>query len=270
MLRAPVKLGCPLFFLPKTYENNFNLRRDFFSALAVRAISLNQTDSFGSGLFENRSGAVSDVLTGGPAGASDNYLVVMSRGGGGVNSKHITYNVAQWKGNYLTNGVARLTLQAKNFNGPTLQLRAVLKTGYGPTAGFASTVAFPLPADGAWHRATFDLNETAMTRVNSSSLVFGNVFAKRRLRSARKKCRAARLRAFASWDFARGVWFLNKADKSLSEGGQSYLHCQCSRKNSRGRERFWRNSNCPLVFRLVPLCCDQIAGGFKFVVASSV
>ena len=144
-------------------------------ALNLRAITLNQVDTFDSGLFENWSGAVSDVLTGGPGGTNDNYLAVMSHGGGGVNSKMICYNVAQWKGNYLTNGVARLTLQAKNFSGPALQLRAVLKTGYGPTAGFASTVAFPLPPDGAWHRATFELNEAAMTRVNSSSLIFSNL-----------------------------------------------------------------------------------------------
>ena len=141
----------------------------------MHGITLNQIDTFDSGLLENWNGASPDIAKGGPAGTNANFLIFTAHGGGGSNSKMVGYNVAQWAGNYAGAGVARLTFHAKNFSSQTLQLRAVLKTGFGPTAGFASTVPFSLPADGAWHRAVFDLSEAAMTRVNSSTLVFSNL-----------------------------------------------------------------------------------------------
>jgi hypothetical protein len=138
-------------------------------------VTLNQLDTFDSGLLENWNGASPDITTGGPDGATDNFLIFTAHGGGGSNSKMIGYNVAQWSGNYSAAGVARLTFHAKNLSSQTLQLRAVLKTGFGNTPGFASTTSYSLPTDGAWHRVVLDLNEAAMTRVNSSSLVFSNL-----------------------------------------------------------------------------------------------
>ena len=145
------------------------------ACLPSNGVDLNQIDTFESGLLENWNGAGPDITTGGPHGVTDNFMILTAHGGSGSNSKMIGYNVAQWSGNYSAAGVARLTFHAKNFSSQTLQLRAVLKTGFGNTPGFASTTPYSLPSDGAWHRVVFDLNESAMTRVNSASLVFSNL-----------------------------------------------------------------------------------------------
>ena len=145
------------------------------TTISTYAINLNQTDTFDSGLLENWNGAAPDIATGGPAGTNDNFLLLTAHGGGGANSKMVGYNLTQWKGNYLTAGVARVTLHLKNFSTTTLQLRAVLKTAFGPSPGFASTVPFILPPNSGWQRAVFDLDEDSLTRVNSSTLLFSNL-----------------------------------------------------------------------------------------------
>ncbi len=145
------------------------------ATVSVHAINLNQTDTFNSGLLENWNGATPDIGTGGPAGTNDNFLLFTSHGGGGANSKMVGYNLTQWRGNYLTAGVARVTLHLKNFSATPLQLRAVLKTAFGPSPGFASTQPFTLPPNSGWQRAVFELNENSMTRVNSSTLAFSTL-----------------------------------------------------------------------------------------------
>jgi hypothetical protein len=104
-----------------------------------------------------------NVNTGGPLGAGDNFLRVTGRGGSGAGSRPVTFNRApQWTGNYVTPAVTRLELDLKNFGTATLQMRLAMQEQLGTR--LVSTTAFALPADGLWHHATFRLDAASLTR----------------------------------------------------------------------------------------------------------
>jgi hypothetical protein len=100
-------------------------------------------------------------------GAADRFLQVSSGSFGGANHL-ITFNAAQWGGNYLSAGVNKVTMDLKNFGTQTLSMRIALRpTGGSPgTAAYSSSSAFSLPADGAWHHAAFLIDAADLTGVN--------------------------------------------------------------------------------------------------------
>src|SRR5262249_17460884 len=112
-----------------------------------------------------------NVAAGGPAGAADRFLQVSSGSFGG-GSHLITFNAAQWGGNYLAAGVSKVTRHLKNSGTPTVSLplstRIALRPpgGSSGTAGYSSSSPFSLPADGAWHHATFLIDAADLTAVN--------------------------------------------------------------------------------------------------------
>jgi len=55
----------------------------------------------------------------------------------------------------------------KDLSAAPLDIRIAIKTGNGITPGWASTTGFALPADGAWHHATFPLDSADLTPINS-------------------------------------------------------------------------------------------------------
>ena len=96
------------------------------------------------------------VAAGGPAGASDAFLRVTANGGGGPGSKLITFNQsAAWSGNFTTAGVNAISMDLKNFNTFPLSMRIGLEETGG--TWYVLNPAFTLPADNAWHTATFNL-----------------------------------------------------------------------------------------------------------------
>ncbi|MGJ8726019.1 MAG: hypothetical protein ACSHYB_15800 [Roseibacillus sp.] len=86
------------------------------------AVTLNQIDTFDSGLaaWGNNAGSTS-VQDTGLAGGS--YLQVTSSGGGGRGSRLATFNSSQWTGDYLTSGVTGFNLDALNGGTDSLNLR---------------------------------------------------------------------------------------------------------------------------------------------------
>jgi hypothetical protein len=121
--------------------------------------------------WTNGGGATdpSNVTTGGPAGANDNFLRISARGGGGAGSRLTSFNRAsQWTGNYVTAGLTSVEMDLKNLGTSPL----VMRIGLQETAGtrFASTVPFNLPADGLWHHAAFPINATSLTRAGSTAV----------------------------------------------------------------------------------------------------
>jgi hypothetical protein len=134
---------------------------------------LNQVNDFEAGTTQGwTNGPAADptnVNTGGPAGANDNFLRITSRGGGGSGSRLASYNrSSQWVGNYNTPGVTGVEMDLKNFGTGPL----VMRLGLQETAGtrLVSTVPFNLPADGLWHHATFRFGAADLTRMGQTPL----------------------------------------------------------------------------------------------------
>jgi hypothetical protein len=119
--------------------------------------------------WTNGGGATdpSNVTTGGPGGANDNFLRISARGGSGAGSRLTSFNrTSQWIGNYVTAGVTSVEMDLKNLGTTPL----VIRIGLQETAGtrFSSTTPFNLPADGLWHHAAFPINATSLTRTGST------------------------------------------------------------------------------------------------------
>ena len=136
------------------------------------SVVLNQVDLF-QGSKDNWTdghGGVNGALvsTGGPNGAGDPYLQVSSGSFGGE-SKLITFNQAQWTGNYVAAGVGEVSMSLKSFGTATLPIRITIRdsTGGSTVGGYSSTNAFMLPADGQWHTAQFLMDAADMTAVGT-------------------------------------------------------------------------------------------------------
>jgi hypothetical protein len=102
-----------------------------------------------------------NIATGGPAGAGDNYLLITSNGLSGPGSRLVGINASQWAGNYLTAGVNGISMDLRNFGSTDLSMRLAL---YGP-GGLVSVTnnVVTLSSGGPWTRATFSLNPALLT-----------------------------------------------------------------------------------------------------------
>jgi hypothetical protein len=148
-----------------------------FAATARATPVNNQVNDFEAGTTQgwtNGGGATdpTNVTTGGPGGANDNFLRVSARGGSGAGSRLTSYNRAsQWVGNYVTAGVTSVEMDLKNLGTTPLVMRVGLQeTG---NTRYVTTVPFNLPSDGLWHHAAFPLNPTSLTRIGSTAVATG-------------------------------------------------------------------------------------------------
>jgi hypothetical protein len=108
------------------------------------------------------------VTTGGPAGTGDAFLRVTANGGGGPGSRLITLNEsAAWTGNFATAGVNAVSMDLKNFGTAPLSMRIALQETGGTY--YVSNPAFALPADNAWHTATFPLSAAGLQAINGGT-----------------------------------------------------------------------------------------------------
>jgi hypothetical protein len=120
--------------------------------------------------WTNGAPAAEPVNTaGGPGGAADRFLQVSSAGIFGAGSRLAVFNVTQWIGNYVNQGMTSVEMDLKNFTASPVPIRIALRTspGGGTTPGYASTTAFSVPADNAWHHAVFSLDAGSLTAINS-------------------------------------------------------------------------------------------------------
>jgi hypothetical protein len=117
----------------------------------------------------HNTGAETNVNTGGPAGAGDNYLRIAASGSGSAGGRLTAFNRgSRWAGNYVTAGVTGIEMDLKNLGTTPLRMRLGLEDT--SNTRFTSTVAFALPADGLWHQASFGLGATDLTRSGSTPL----------------------------------------------------------------------------------------------------
>lgn len=141
---------------------------------APGAVTIGQTDNFEDGTTQGwvtaLLGAASpvpptNVATGGPAGADDNYLRLSSLGGAGAGSRLVGINPTQWGGDYTAAGVVAISMDVNNLGATDLFLRLLFED---PTAGPPSNTAFSteailLPAGSGWTSVMFPILATDLT-----------------------------------------------------------------------------------------------------------
>jgi len=113
------------------------------------------------------------VVGGGPLGAGDNFLRVMSSGGIGPGSRMIAFNRTRWSGDFLNAGspgaaVTSVTMDLKVTSGPALKMRIAMKNGtLQSSPGYVTTIAFDLPADSAWHHVVFGIDTASLSPIGA-------------------------------------------------------------------------------------------------------
>lgn len=139
------------------------------------AIETGQIDDFengttqgwieGAGITTPNPNPPTNVASGGPDGAGDNYLQNISAGGIGPGSRLVQFNMTQWTGDYLAAGISEILVQVKVFAGPALNLRVGFRAADETAlrAGHISTVGVAVPADGLWHTVVFPISSSDLT-----------------------------------------------------------------------------------------------------------
>jgi hypothetical protein len=105
--------------------------------------------------------APSNVASGGPAGAGDNYLQLAANGSAVAGGRLAVLNSTQWAGNYLAGGITSIRMDVNNFGPSDLVLRLLFEDfdGPGPPANLALTLAgVTVPANSGWMAVSFDLS----------------------------------------------------------------------------------------------------------------
>jgi hypothetical protein len=139
----------------------------FFITPALATITLGQVDSFqtsdtlGWTVGSNAFFFPTVISTGGPQGANDGYLQLISTGSGKANSRLIMSNSGQWVGDFIDAGVTQITAQIANFGPNPLSMRVAFQDSFGTDC--YSTLGIPLPADSQWHVVTFDMTASGLT-----------------------------------------------------------------------------------------------------------
>jgi hypothetical protein len=157
-------------------------------ATPARAAAPGQIDDFESGSVLNwqnsttvldpppdpppHPGVARNIPTGGPAGADDNFLRIGSTGAG-AGGKLVVFNLAQWTGNYLAQGVNGISMHVRNEGDTDLTLRLILvKTQFVEALCTVEGVVLDADDDG-WQLVTFPLTAANLTGGDFNSVMSG-------------------------------------------------------------------------------------------------
>ena len=124
---------------------------------------------------------MSNVSDGGPAGAGDNFLQVISDGDtDGIiraGERLTFFNRLQWTGDYLSAGITAIAMDLKNFSSTeTLNLRLAIEGGTTVDVGglFATQSSISLASGSDWTHVVFSLAPADLVPVSGNSGVTGN------------------------------------------------------------------------------------------------
>jgi hypothetical protein len=154
---------------------------------AARAVEQGQVDTFEDGsLLGWQNGGLSNpnpatnVASGGPGGANDNYMQVTSNGAIGAGGKLVVFNIDQWAGDFLEADIDAVQMQVNCFSvtppqGEPAELTLRLVLVNAPAGQTLSTVAdVVVPAGSGWTTVSFSLAESNLTG-GTYATVMGNV-----------------------------------------------------------------------------------------------
>jgi hypothetical protein len=142
-------------------------------ARGAAQVAVGQTDTFGGGADNWFTGggptgvpptAPAVIGTGGPHGAGDAFLNLVSTGSGTSGSRLTASNAAQWSGDYLAAGVGQIGMWVNNRGSTDLFLRLAFET-LGPTGptdiAFSADPIFVAALSG-WTRIVFPIWPAAL------------------------------------------------------------------------------------------------------------
>lgn len=139
-----------------------------FPSVAHAQVSGGQTDTFQAGIDNWFFGggpagpsatAPNRVLTGGPQGAGDAFMHLISFGGSSSQSRLSVSNATQWAGDYRAAGITHIGMWVNNFGANDLALRLAFETlgAMGPTNIAFSSDAILLNAGSGWQHVLFPI-----------------------------------------------------------------------------------------------------------------
>jgi hypothetical protein len=153
------------------------------------AITAGQVDDFEDGTVQNWTegepspNPPTNIPTGGPNGADDNYLQNVSAGGSGSGSAQVMFNFTQWTGDYDAAGVVLIEADVANFGTTDLHMRIAFEGAAGTRYGSATAV--DLPAGSGWIHARFEFSDLSLIQGSDPlSAVLANVTTLRLLSAA--------------------------------------------------------------------------------------
>lgn len=120
-----------------------------------------------------------NVASGGPAGASDGYLLLQSSGNSGPGGKLVAFGGPQWSGDLASAGIISIDMDVSNLGGNALLLRLGFD-GAGATA--ISTDGVVVPAGSGWIHIAFAATPAALT--GNGALALANLSGLRLFHSA--------------------------------------------------------------------------------------
>ena len=135
-----------------------------FFVCSASAVVVGQIDDFQNGTTMNWSNGdiigtvpVTNIATGGPAGAGDRYIQ-LTADGSSSGGKLTAFNRDQWLGDYLAAGVTTIEVDLLNQSAVALSIRLAFKTGPGSAGvpGYLSQ-AMLLPVNSGWQHFTISL-----------------------------------------------------------------------------------------------------------------
>ena len=129
-------------------------------APSAQAIVFGQLDDFENGTTMGWAngvpGYVMNIADGGPGGAGDNYLQLTSDGVG-QGGRLTTFNLQQWLGNYIAQGVTRIELDLRNFGSTPLSIRLAWKSENTATAPGYLSAPMVLAVGSGWQHFSISL-----------------------------------------------------------------------------------------------------------------
>jgi hypothetical protein len=180
---------------------------------AIAAVVVGELDTFASTLEGWAQGETSTVnsgitraASGGPTGASDAYMRILSDTSR-EHGKMIVYNrSAAWTGNYISAGVESLSMAVNNLGATDLMLRLAFGTTPAPDSlgtWLSSTNAVNVPSGSGWMNVQFQIGPTKLTTVSGSasySTVMSGVSTLRLLHSTTPNSRGVAITAVLGVD----------------------------------------------------------------------
>ncbi len=143
-------------------------------------ITLNQVDDFENFTTANWTKSTStlpnqNMLTDGPAGADDNFLRVQSNGSTSSAGKLVTFNNAQWKGNYIAAGVTYISMDVRNSGSNIITLRlAFQNTAWTNDPKWSSINPIAVVPGQGWNTIIFPIDANALTRLGHTNTYNGD------------------------------------------------------------------------------------------------
>jgi len=141
-------------------------------ALSAQVLTPGQIDDFEDGTTMNWIDGGSpvppvNIASGGPLGASDNYLSDTATGGGGPGSKMVMFNDQQWAGNYSGLGIISIRFDVR-----ALTNDLDVRIAFDGNGGRICTInAVTITAGGPWQHIEIPISASDFTTVAGGSSV---------------------------------------------------------------------------------------------------